>query len=101
MEAINQDLCKQCGAPLVKSGPKLGRVEWLCSRHADERDPCYYRELRKASDDDQVACPNCGCQHVLSESEVRQTYDLPDRIRRRRVCRACGLSFHTREVLEA
>jgi hypothetical protein len=95
-------LCPRCQVPLVKLGEKFGRVEWACERHADPQEPCSFRAYRLASDDDEPArCPHCGCAHVLSDSQVSHTYDGPSRIRRRRICRNCGLSFHTREVLEA
>ena len=53
-----------------------------------------------------LACPKCGCRHVPDEtgvgrrraSEVTHSEDIPDRIRRRRVCRNCDYRFTTVEM---
>lgn len=52
-----------------------------------------------------MECPYCGCKHSM----VTHTYHLSlpvggrvvSRIRRRRICRHCGLSYYTTEDLEA
>lgn len=51
-----------------------------------------------------IRCPHCFCpMHEVThtwQSESNYTKKPKQYIRRRRVCRYCGLSFNTREVIE-
>lgn len=75
----------------------------------DDTNPQHLSSLRHQvrSGENGLACPKCACRHVPDEnagrkrraSEVTHSEDIPDRIRRRRVCRACGYRFTTVEIL--
>ncbi len=43
-----------------------------------------------------LICTTCGCRHF----EVTHTTQVARGVRRRRVCRNCGKSCHTLEILE-
>ena len=48
-----------------------------------------------------VACRECGCRDCrVTHTEPRQTPSGRRVIRRRRVCRWCGLAFHSVESAE-
>ena len=53
-----------------------------------------------------IACPRCGCRHLLAGYPkefawfIRKTERRPGYIRRRRVCRNCGAVVYTREAVE-
>lgn len=96
-----RDVCVRCGLPLVRLGDKAGLIEWACPNHSRADDPCPYRAFRANDIDDQQQCPHCHCADLLWQGGVRDTRLKSNGPRRYRVCRNCGLTFRTREVVEA
>lgn len=99
--------CPKCGSPVVclkdDNGKPLliwGREKWVCKRYEDDRHRCDYKSLRHPVEQDQAACPHCGCCHLLDDKVTHSEIKGSSR-RRRRICRSCGLPVFTREVVES
>lgn len=99
--------CPKCGSPLVRLLDDLGkpvlvfeREKWVCERYEDQQNRCDFKSLRKPVLEEQASCPHCGCPHLLDDKVTHSMIAGASR-RRRRVCRHCGLSAFTREVVES